>query len=149
MKIRTLRPICLPSETYVDYSRREEVGTVTGWGATLISYSSSSQSGLVKGSPDRGSAADVLNKLTDVVILGHEECDSILENYERQTQSKAKLRDSNLCGNSPRGDSCVGDSGSGLVAWNKEIQAYELIGVVSFGVGCNSSISGNILSDFI
>ena len=133
----------------MDYSGREEVGTVTGWGATLISYSSSSQSGLVRGSPDRGSAADVLKKLTDVVILGHEECDSILENYERQTQSNAKLRDSNLCGNSPKGDSCSGDSGSGLVAWNKEIQAYELIGVVSFGVGCNSSISGNILSDFI
>ena len=121
---------------------------MTGWGATLISYSPR-QGGLVKGVLDRGSAADVLNKLTDVVILGHEECDSILENYERQTQNKAKLRDSNLCGNSPRGDSCVGDSGSGLVAWNNEIQAYELIGVVSFGVGCNTSISGDILNDFI
>ena len=124
----------------MDYSGREEVGTVTGWGATLISYSSR-QGGLVRGSPDRGSAADVLNKLTDVIILVHEECDSILENYERQTQNKAKLRDSNLCGNSPRGDSCVGDSGSGLVAWNNEIQAYELIGVVSFGVGCAEEVT--------
>jgi len=33
----------------------------------------------------------------------------------------------------------VGDSGSGLTAWNEDIQAYELIGVVSFGIGCNSS----------
>ena len=40
----------------------------------------------------------------------------------------------------------MGDSGSGLVAWNPDIKAFELIGVVSFGpAGCDSSIGGNIL----
>lgn len=132
-----IRPICLPSDTYVDYSRERVVATVTGWGATQLMYSSGSN-GIVTGRPF-GSPSDVLKKLDDVLLLGHEECDSILEDYETRARGKAKLRRSNICGNSPTGDSCVGDSGSGLTAWNKDIQAYELIGVVSFGIGCNSS----------
>ena len=52
---------------------------------------------------------------------------------------------SNVCGQSESGDSCVGDSGSGLVAWNPDTKAFELIGVVSFGPsGCDSSIGGDI-----
>ena len=134
------RPICLPSDTYVDYSRERVVATVTGWGATQLMYSSGSN-GIVTGRPF-GSPSDVLKKLDDVLLLGHEECDSILEEYEERTKGKAKLRRSNICGNSPVGDSCVGDSGSGLTVWNEDIQAYELIGVVSFGIGCNSSFDG-------
>ena len=43
----------------------------------------------------------------------------------------------------------MGDSGSGLVAWNPDIKAFELIGVVSFGpAGCDSSIGGDILDLF-
>jgi len=140
-----IRPICLPSDTYVNYTVNDAVGTVTGWGTTLIHYTSNSINGIVKGNPDRSSSADVLHKITDVKVLGHKECDSILEDYERRTNGKAKLRRSNVCGNSPTGDSCSGDSGSGLVAWNNNIRAYELIGVVSFGVGCNSSFHGTKL----
>ena len=62
--------------------------------------------------------------------------------YEKRVKGKAKLRQSNLCGNSPTGDLCDGDGGSGLTVWNEDIQAYELIGVVSFGIGCNSSFDG-------
>ena len=135
------RPICLPSDTFVDYSVKRVDGTVTGWGATQIIYSSGSN-GIVSGRPVSQSASNVLKKLEDVRLLGHEECDSILEEYEERTKGKAKLRRSNICGNSPVGDSCVGDSGSGLTVWNEDIQAYELIGIVSFGVGCNSSFDG-------
>merc|ERR1712183_185106 len=113
------------------------IATVTGWGASQMVYSSGSN-GIVIGI-NNGQPSDVLKKLEDVRLLGHEECDSILEEYETRANGKAKLRRSNICGNSPTGDSCVGDSGSGLTAWNEDIQAYELIGVVSFGIGCNSS----------
>jgi len=139
-----IRPICLPSDTYVDYSGKRVDATVTGWGATQIYYSSGGN-GIVRGIPDTHSASDVLKKLDDVRLLGHKECDSILEDYEKRTKGKAKLRRSNICGNSPVGDSCLGDSGSGLVAYNEKNGAYELIGVVSFGVGCNSSLDGTKL----
>lgn len=133
-----IRPICLPSDTFVEYTGQRVDATVTGWGATQIIYSTGSN-GIVRGSPDSQSASHVLKKLEDVRLLGHEECDSILEEYEKRTKGKAKLRRSNICGNSPVGDSCVGDSGSGLTVWNENIQAYELIGIVSYGIGCNSS----------
>ena len=135
------RPICLPSDTYVDYSGKRVDASVTGWGASEIYYSNG-RNGIVKGNPVSTSASNVLKKLDDVRLLGHEECDSILEDYEKKTKGKAKLRRSNICGNSPTGDSCVGDSGSGLIVFNEDIQAYELIGVVSFGIGCNSSFAG-------
>ena len=52
------------------------------------------------------------------------------------------------CNNNQK-DSCVGDSGSGLVAWNPDTKAFELIGVVSFGpAGCDSSIGGDVLDLF-
>ena len=126
-----------PKETFIFHSLYgKEIWFLFGWCLTFY------QDGIVRGNANRNSAADVLNKLTDVRILGHGECDSIFEDYEKRTRGKAKLRPSNVCGNSPTGDSCIGDSGSGLVTWNNDIQAYELIGVVSFGVGCNSSFFG-------
>ena len=127
----------------MDYRGKRVDATVTGWGATQIYYSSGSN-GIITGRPLSHSASDVLKKLEDVRLLGHEECDSILLDYEKRTKGKAKLRRSNICGDSPAGDSCVGDSGSGLTVWNEKIEAWELIGVVSFGVGCNSSYDGKI-----
>ena len=130
------RPICLPSDTYVDYSGKRVDATVTGWGASEIYYSNG-RNGIVKGNPVSTSASNVLKKLDDVRLLGHEECDSILEDYEKKTKGKAKLRRSNICGNSPTGDSCVGDSGSGLMRNVRELESgkerWDLIGVVSFG----------------
>ena len=61
----------------MDYSRERVVATVTGWGATQLMYSSGGN-GIVTGRPF-GSPSDVLKKLDDVLLLGHEECDSILE----------------------------------------------------------------------
>ena len=50
------------------------------------------------------------------------------------------LGDSHLCAVSEEGDTCGGDSGGGLVRAVGDI--YELVGVVSFGVGCDSRIDG-------
>ena len=47
---------------------------------------------------------------------------------------------SHLCAVSERGDTCGGDSGGGLVRAVGD--RYELVGVVSFGVGCDSRING-------
>ena len=37
------RPICLPSPINVNYTGLDVVGTVTGWGTTLITYTSNSK----------------------------------------------------------------------------------------------------------
>ena len=50
------------------------------------------------------------------------------------------LGSSHLCAVSERGDTCAGDSGGGLVRAVGD--RYELVGVVSFGVGCDSRING-------
>ena len=44
-----------------------------------------------------------------------------------------------MCAVSEIGDSCKGDSGGGLVRLGKY---YQLIGVVSYGIGCNSTVQG-------
>ena len=69
-----------------------------------------------------------------------------------------RLQERNLCAVSPLGDSCRGDSGGGLVRVNcgaryiiyhsyrivfiNLFRFYELVGVVSSGIGCNSTING-------
>ena len=51
------------------------------------------------------------------------------------------MSDSNLCASSDVGDTCAGDSGGGLVTFNRE-GSFEVIGIISFGIGCNSTIDG-------
>ena len=52
------------------------------------------------------------------------------------------IKESNLCGVSSAGDSCGGDSGGGVLRQDLKGGYDELVGIVSFGVGCNSSING-------
>ena len=51
-----------------------------------------------------------------------------------------ELGSSSLCAVSEVGDTCGGDSGSGLV--RPVGDRSELVGIVSYGVGCDSSVNG-------
>ena len=59
----------------------------------------------------------------------------------------ARLADINLCAFSPdSGDICNGDSGGGLVTFNSGGGFYQLTGVQSYNMGCNSSFEGRNFS---
>ena len=49
------------------------------------------------------------------------------------------ITESQLCAVSDSGDSCGGDSGGGLVRLERD--SFEIIGVISYGIGCNSTIN--------
>jgi len=116
-----IRPICLPgygsNNDYNDY-----IATVTGWGATS----------------EGGFLSNVLREV-DVTVTTNQECNTAYS-------SVLPITDRMICAAEASGeggkDSCGGDSGGPLVT--KEAgssgqvpgQNYELIGVVSFGVGC-------------
>ena len=87
------------------------------------------------GTVDSRSQSDVLNKLEDVKLINRRECDQIYEDNLDQV----KVRGGSICGLSQIGDSCKGDSGSGLVYRNPRTQNYEIVGIVSYGAGCNST----------
>jgi len=106
-----IRPACLPQNDDVDYTGFSAI--VSGWGTT-------------------SSGGDVSSYLqyVDVNVLSNADCRN---NYG---YGSSQILDNMLCANVEGGgkDSCQGDSGGPLVAMNPEL--YELIGVVSFGVGC-------------
>ena len=55
----------------------------------------------------------------------------------------ARLTDNNLCAFSPdSGEICNGDAGGGLVTYNSEGRFYQLTGVQSYNMGCNSTFEG-------
>ena len=106
------------------------------------------------------SSSDSLHKLEDVRLINKRPCDDL---YHRHL-SRIKVRSGSFCGLSQAGDSCKGDSGSGLVYFNPRTRWYciamsiggeciniliffrdwELAGVVSYGAGCNSTIDGKL-----
>jgi len=113
-----IRPICLPSDTSEDYAGF--TATVTGWG-TLSSG---------------GSTSDQLREV-DVNVLTNNEC---VDDYK---YGSSQITDRMLCANVAGGgkDACQGDSGGPLVTSGSGDgvtagQNYELIGVVSWGIGC-------------
>ncbi|KAG7155246.1 Plasma kallikrein-like 6, partial [Homarus americanus] len=83
-----------------------ETATVSGWGTTS----------------EGGSLSKTLQEV-DVPVISNNDCQ---KNYNPTS--------SMLCAGEEGKDSCQGDSGGPLVYNNNGI--YELIGVVSFGIGC-------------
>eukprot|EP00092_Neocalanus_flemingeri_P014247 GFUD01015367.1.p1 GENE.GFUD01015367.1~~GFUD01015367.1.p1 ORF type:complete len:383 (+),score=85.91 GFUD01015367.1:122-1270(+) len=129
-----IRPVCLPDTQEEDYGGNE-VATVSGWGLQNVDYQKYKQLGLVKGIGS--GSAKKLQKL-DVRLMGQGECRDIYYKVE----PAIKLKESNLCAISQSGDSCQGDSGGGLVRLRCKDRYSELVGVVSFGIGCNSTVNG-------
>merc|ERR1719447_2385570 len=113
-----IRPACLPEYTAGDYD--QWMSTVTGWGTT--------SSG--------GSTSNVLLEV-DVQVISNSECNGA---YGGITHNMICAQDASGNGGS---DACQGDSGGPLVSCGADGncgttpgQNYELIGVVSYGIGC-------------
>eukprot|EP00092_Neocalanus_flemingeri_P107358 GFUD01137800.1.p1 GENE.GFUD01137800.1~~GFUD01137800.1.p1 ORF type:complete len:395 (-),score=97.10 GFUD01137800.1:165-1349(-) len=127
-----IRPVCLPGEEERDYSG--EFATLVGWGSTLVNYEVLRNS-LVKGVPSRN-LSNSLQKL-EVRLMRQSKCQDVFQ----EAKLDIRISESNLCAVSELGDSCAGDSGGGLFMRNQR-GYYELVGVTSYGVGCNSSSIG-------
>merc|ERR1712142_109104 len=116
-----IRPACLPADDSNDYNNF--VATVTGWGTTSSGGSTSSKL-----------------REVDVEVLTNDECKN---DYG---YSRSDVTSQMLCANVNGGgkDACQGDSGGPLVTSGQGNgvtagQNYELIGVVSWGIGCASA----------
>lgn len=110
-----IRPICLPTNATEDYEGF--LATITGWG-TLSSG---------------GSLSSVLMEV-DVTVLSNSDCKSAYG------YSSGHITNQMLCANVKEGgkDACQGDSGGPLITCKSTsgCDNYELIGVVSWGIGC-------------
>lgn len=107
----TMSPVCLPAQTGSYYDNK--MLTVTGWG-TLYS---------------NGPQPNVLQKV-NVMAITNAACTSKPNIYTSQ-----QVTDRMICADSPGKDSCQGDSGGPLV-YQTSAGHFELIGIVSWGVGC-------------
>jgi len=117
-KVPNIRPICLPVDDSNDYNGY--LATVSGWGKTGV----------------EGELSSVLQEV-DVKVIGDESCRKDFK-YEAE-----EITDQMMCAHVAGGgmDSCQGDSGGPLVSYGEGDgftpgQNFELIGVVSWGVGC-------------
>merc|ERR1712212_981399 len=117
-----IRPICLPVDATNDY--HEFVATVTGWGKLASNETSGS------------------NELreVDVKVWKNSDCKNRFPNFPGVGNV---ITDQMLCANVEGGgkDACHGDSGGPLVTAGAGDgvttgENYELIGVVSWSIGC-------------
>jgi len=108
-----IRPVCLPSANAGKFGG--SLATVTGWGATASG----------------GSGSETLLEV-EVEVLKNKDCKNNYGYAENQISTRM------LCASVPEGgkDSCQGDSGGPLVTSSDGGATYDLIGVVSWGIGC-------------
>ena len=117
-----VRPICLPmaDSKFKNYVGQDSI--VTGWGAVTW----------------QGASSDVLLESKGLKVISNEECNSAKYGYNKTHHITEQM----LCATSKfNEDSCQGDSGGPLItSLNKSgirpDENYELIGVVSWGIGC-------------
>ncbi|CAO1328136.1 unnamed protein product [Diamesa tonsa] len=109
----SMQPIALPRTMYIRYAN-DDMGLVSGWGALKEEEQST---------PDFLSAANV-------PITNQLKC--------QRSYPSNKITDRMICAGWVQGgiDSCQGDSGGPLNYYNPITKREELVGIVSWGVGC-------------
>ncbi|XP_014270367.1 trypsin-1 isoform X1 [Halyomorpha halys] len=105
---KSIRPVCLPPS---DLDPSGKVGTVVGWGRLS----------------EGGSLASEVQEV-QVPILTLQQCRSTKYRPSRITPNM-------VCAGVGKEDSCQGDSGGPLLV-NSEGEKYQIVGIVSWGVGC-------------
>lgn len=117
-----ISPACVPEE-YENFAGHR--CWVTGWGKDAFGSIGSYKSTLKK---------------VDLPILGHDECEKILQ--QTRLGPYYQLHHGFLCaGGEPRKDACEGDGGGPLVCEVNGI--WKVAGLVSWGIGCgNPGIPG-------
>ena len=125
-EVPNIRPLCLPVDTSKDYAGA--TATVAGWG-TLEFF---------------GSSPEKLQEV-NVTVLSNSECRS------STAYNAEDILDNMLCaGDIQAGgkDSCQGDSGGPLIvtegSGTVSGENYEIIGVVSFGIGCGLAFAPGV-----
>ncbi|KAL5235896.1 hypothetical protein ACI65C_003306 [Semiaphis heraclei] len=106
---KSVRPICLPVPTREPSGK---VGTVVGWGRVS----------------EGGNLADVVQEV-QVPILSLAQCRASKYRPQRITNNM-------ICAGKGVEDSCQGDSGGPLLINSEVDDKLEIVGIVSWGVGC-------------
>ena len=126
-----IRPLCLPVDANKDYAGA--TATVTGWG-TLEFF---------------GSSPEKLQEV-NVTVLSNSDCRTSTA-YDAED-----ILDNMLCaGDTQAGgkDSCQGDSGGPLIttegSGTVSGENYEVIGVVSFGIGCGLAFAPGVYARYV
>lgn len=104
-------PVCLPFR-YTSLDFVDATVTALGWGAEEFS----------------GPRSDVLQKV-DLKVVGNAQC----------KLTEKTLTSKQLCTYAPGKDTCQSDSG-GPIIWNAPVRRFELVGIISFGLGCGTQI---------
>lgn len=132
-----IRPACLPKTRNIRIESK--VGITGGYGHTNVKYRTKLNGRFVHGTSERDSF--VLKKL-EVRTVEQNDCNDIYT----MINSDFALDNENVCVISEAGgDLCTGDKGAGLVIPDCDSGIATLVGVSSYSIGCNSSISGQRL----
>ncbi|ODN00461.1 Serine protease 42 [Orchesella cincta] len=112
-----IRPVCLPSnKNPLDRNASRRQCVVTGWGRV-----------------SETSPFSIVLKEIVVPTWGYNECETQLR---KNFGTSYKLPETAVCAGETGHDACDGDGGGGLVCYDQERKVWELVGTVSFGIGC-------------
>ena len=121
---RDVSPICLPPAG-AEHRRQDLIVEVAGWG--LLEFA--------------GESSDILQEVA-LRVADPAACEAAYRRVPHQFEARfpGGFQDTKLCAESPDGesrDACRGDSGGPLMV-RLENNTYQLVGVVSAGIGCGN-----------